>query len=123
MIGLSFWIVYAVKREFWWAIIPGGTLFTLAAVAIVSRFEPGDISGAVFFFGLALTFVLVWAVPREHGHMGWALYPAAALAMVGTLVLFSVGAAGNYVTSLALIATGLWLLFRQFKGDTLAHRR
>ena len=28
-IGLSFWVIYLVRREFWWAIIPGGALITL----------------------------------------------------------------------------------------------
>jgi hypothetical protein len=32
-IGLSFWAVYLTGRDRWWAIIPGGVLFTLASSA------------------------------------------------------------------------------------------
>ena len=23
-IGLAFWVIYFVRRDFWWAVIPGG---------------------------------------------------------------------------------------------------
>ena len=32
-IGLSFWVIYLTRRDFWWAVIPGGALMTLALVA------------------------------------------------------------------------------------------
>jgi drug/metabolite transporter (DMT)-like permease len=32
-IGLAFWLIYATQRQHWWAIIPGGGLWTLATVA------------------------------------------------------------------------------------------
>src|SRR5688572_21639282 len=123
MIGLSFWLVYAVRRDFWWAVIPGGTLVTLAAVALVSRWATELVPGAVFFFGLAITFGLVSVLPTEHGHMTWALIPASALTLLGVAVLFSVGSAQNYVWALALIAAGLWLLYRQFRGGGMVQRR
>jgi hypothetical protein len=123
MIGLSFWIIYAVKREFWWAIIPGGALLSLAAVVLASIWSTGEVAGSVLFFGLAITFAILWAVPTEEGHMGWALFPAVILAFLGTAVLLNFGSAANYVWAIGLIAIGLWLLYRQFGGGaTMQHR-
>src|SRR5262245_50871436 len=50
-IGVSFWIVYALDREHWWAIIPGGVLITLAAVSALDRGEDKQLGG-IFFLGL-----------------------------------------------------------------------
>jgi hypothetical protein len=123
MIGLSFWLIYAFRRDCWWAIIPGGALFTLAAVALVSTWAEGIVAGAVFFFGLALTFGLVAVLPAEHGRMGWALYPAVVLAILGVVVLLSLGSIANYLWPLSLIAAGLWLLYRQISGGEMFRRR
>jgi len=122
MIGLSFWVIYVVKREFWWAVIPGGTLLTLAAVTIVSQLTESTIAGAVFFFGLALTFGLLMLLPREDKHMTWPLIPCAMLTLMGFMVLFNSGPARNYGWPVALIAVGLYLLYRQFRGETPAGR-
>jgi hypothetical protein len=123
MIGLGFWLVYAVKQEFWWAIIPGGALFTLAAVVLASMWAKDPTPGAVFFFGLALTFGLLLLVPTADGHMGWPIFPAIACALLGVTVLFSASSAANYIWPLALIAMGLWLLYRQFRGGQIVQRR
>jgi hypothetical protein len=123
MIGLGFWVVYLMKREFWWAIIPGGVLFTLAAVVIASIWSKDETPGAVFFFGLALTFALLTLLPTQHKHMTWPLIPAGVLAVMGAAILLSVGSALNYVWPVALIAVGLWLLYRQSREAGLLQRR
>ena len=123
MIGLGFWLVYAVRRDFWWAIIPGGVLFTLAVVVLVSIWAKDSTPGAVFFFGLALTFGLLALLPTRDGHIGWAIFPAIACTLLGATVLFSASSAANYIWPLALIVMGLWLLYRQFRGGQLVQRR
>jgi hypothetical protein len=55
-IGMAFLIIYIIRREHWWAIIPAGALLTLALVATVSSSLPGEVGGSIFFFGLAATF-------------------------------------------------------------------
>ena len=40
-IGLGFWAVYAVQRENWWAIIPGGVLMSIAAMIFLEEAFPG----------------------------------------------------------------------------------
>jgi hypothetical protein len=47
-ISVAFWMLYVVKREFWWAIIPGGVLATLAIVSVWDSVFPGTIDSGGF---------------------------------------------------------------------------
>ena len=102
-----------LDRDKWWAIIPGGVLVTLAAVAGLERGT--DIqTGGIFFLGLGATFILVALAPNPHGQMRWAFIPAAVLLILG-LLLF-VGFHGHhYIWPLSLISAGLFLLVRAFR--------
>ena len=110
-IGASFWVIYAVNRSFWWAIIPGGVLLTLAAVAATGNSE-GDFGGGLFFLGLAATFLLLGLSPTPNARLSWAFYPAGGLAVFGLLLLVGFGTAFNYLWPAALIVAGAFLLFR-----------
>lgn len=111
-IGLSFWTIYFVRREYWWAIIPGGTMFTLAVVAAVSTVVDGAATGGLFFLGLALTFGLLSMVQTPQGRMRWALIPAAVLGIMGLVVFAAATPLINYLWPAALILIGLFLLLR-----------
>jgi len=116
-IGLSFLVIYLVRREFWWAIIPAGVLLTLAVmIPVISAFPGAPMLGpALLFFGLALTFLLVFLLPSEEERRTWALYPAGILAVIGVLLLLSLGNLINILGGLALIAGGGYLMLRAFK--------
>ncbi len=87
-IGLAFLLVFIARREFWWALIPAGTLLTLAVVAGADQAGPdSDLPGALFFFGLALTFLAVFTTRNARGLRRWALFPAVILGALGVLVL------------------------------------
>lgn len=107
-IGLSFWAVYLARRENWWAIIPGGVLLTLATVTGVSDIMAEMGTGSVFFLGLAVTFALVFLAT----HMRWALIPAAALAVMGVLLIIGLENLINFIWPIALILAGLFLIIR-----------
>ncbi len=113
-IGLSFLVIYLVRREFWWAIIPAGVLLTLAVmIPVISAFPGAPMLGpALLFFGLALTFLLVYLLPSEAERRTWALYPAGVLAVIGVLLLLSLGNLINILGGLALIAGGSYLMLR-----------
>ncbi len=112
-IGLSFWAVYAARRENWWAIIPGGTLVTLAVVAGVDAGPSRLNTGAVFFIGLAITFALVYVL----GRMSWTLYPAAALALMGIFIGVGLENLTNYIWPIALIGGGALLVWRALRRN------
>jgi len=108
-IGLSFWLIYINNSSNWWAIIPGGVLWSLAAVTLMP--EGTWISRGIFFLGLGLTFLLVYLLPKPEGRMKWALYPAVALFLVGLLA--SIGASNliKFIWPVVLLAGGVVLLY------------
>lgn len=120
-LGLAFLLLFLARREFWWSIIPAGVLLTLGIVAGVDSL-PGvksEISGAVFFMGLAITFLAVFATRNAVGFRKWALFPAVILAGLGVLVLAV--AAGwvdenatwwLYIGPVLLILGGVFVVFK-----------
>jgi hypothetical protein len=114
-IGLSFLLIYFSNREFWWAVIPGGVMATLAFVVGLDEVL-GDVEmGGVFFLGLGLTFALIGLLPSPQGNMRWAFIPAAILGIIGLLIVVALSSLINYIWALALIAAGLILLVRAFR--------
>ena len=110
-VALAFWLVYLVRREMWWALIPAGVLTTLAVVAGLGDSAGGFNSGAIFFFGLALTFSLVAIGAGAR----WPLIPAAALFALALFLLVGFGQLAEYIWPVALIIVGAFLLFRVWK--------
>lgn len=110
-IGLSFFAVYFTNRlERWWAIIPGGVLITLAGVTVAAQ-QFGEFQTAgFFFFGLAITFLLVALL----ANMRWAYWPALVLGIMGFLGIASLLNFANYIWAIALIGVGAFMLFRYF---------
>ena len=112
--GLAFWVIYFLKREFWWAVIPGGVLFTLALIAGLDAAFEGLETGGVLFLGLGLTFGLLSFVPTPQGRMKWALIPAAVLLVMGVLITAVATGGLAFLGGAALILVGLYVLSRMF---------
>ncbi len=116
-IGLSFLVVYFVKRENWWAIIPTGVLFTLALVAGVAQFSNGMAAGASFFLGIALTFAVLGLMPVGRKDK-WPWIPAGICAVMGTLLMLGSGEFLNSVAGMIwpaiLVLGGGFLIVRTF---------
>ncbi len=114
-IGLAFWLVYLNNRSFWWAIIPGGVLFTLALVAAVAGIVPGLETGGIFFLGLGATFALVAALPTGEGvqprSLRWAFIPAVVLVIMGLLISAASSSIINYIWPVVLILGGIYLVY------------
>lgn len=114
-IGLAFWAVYLNNRSFWWAIIPGGVLFTLAIVAGLSDTRPGLETGGIFFLGLGATFALVGVLPTEESvpshSLRWAFIPAGVLVIMGLLITAVSASLINYIWPVVLILGGILLIF------------
>ncbi|MGA9349039.1 MAG: hypothetical protein WBW48_09575 [Anaerolineae bacterium] len=114
-IGLAFWVIYFINRKHWWAVIPGGVMFTLALVAGLESVFEGAEMGGVFFLGLGLTFGLLSFAPTPHGRMKWALIPAAVLLVMGLLITAITTGFLDVLFAAALILVGLYFLFRVFR--------
>ncbi|MCB2213756.1 hypothetical protein KQH50_00015 [bacterium] len=113
LLALSFLLVYALHRENWWAIIPGGVLLTLAVVAVL---PDNDWTGSLFFLGLAATFGLLYLLPNPEGKLKWALYPAAALLALALMVALGVSNLINLVWPLALLVAGGVIIIRVLRN-------
>lgn len=111
-LSLGFWLIYATHRRHWWAIIPGGVLITLAAVAGAGRFMGGNLGGVLFFLGLSATFGALYLLPADKAQTRWALIPAAICLGLALVVLASLTAIAGVIWPLALILLGLYLLIR-----------
>jgi len=111
-IGLAFWLVYLRRQDQWWAIIPGGVLVTLAAVAGFENLL-GE-SEVIFFLGLAGTFALVGILPSQVDTR-WAFIPAAILAVLGVALFAPFRSAMLIIWPGALIVLGVYILFRNWK--------
>lgn len=115
-IGAAFLIIYLLDQEKWWALIPAGTMFTLAAVSVYSQIIPGIETGGLFFLGLGLTFALVALLPTPAGRMTWAWIPAGILAFMGFVIFAATGSFMGYLWPLIIIAAGGFLIFRTLLG-------
>ena len=105
-IGLVFLLVFLVNLKNWWALIPAGVLFSLAAMFVL-----GFQSGGVFLIGLGLTFGVLGFVPTEHGRMRWAFIPAVVLILVGIFITLASYNLFALLWPLGLIAGGVMIIY------------
>ncbi len=116
-LALSFLAVYVrtATRE-WWAIIPMGVLGT---IAVLIGFEPwlGDnLFAGLFMLGIGLTFAIVYLLPTKEGRMRWAIYPASITGVIGLLILTVSTRLIGFIGPAAIIALGLYIIFRRSNG-------
>jgi hypothetical protein len=117
-IALSFWLIFVLHREHWWAGIPAGVLTTLAVIAGMSTSMAGMTTAVVFFVGLGLTFLLIFIVPTTKGRMTWPLIPAGILIVIGVLLATPYVELLNWIGPAALILGGGYFLFRSLRGPS-----
>ena len=112
-LGLAFLIIYITHRNQWWAIIPGGVLLTLSGVTLFP--EGSALTGVIFFLGLALTFGLLYLLPKPEGRLRWALYPAGILLVIGILILLGATNVMDFVLPLVLLIVGGFFIVRALR--------
>jgi len=115
-ISVAFWWVYFTDRSRWWAIIPAGVLLTLGVVSVLDDVSGMD-TGGLFFLGLGLTFLLVTLLPGG-GNRSWALIPAIVLLLFGTIIGIPAIGLSGYLTPVALILVGGYLVLRFFRRQS-----
>jgi hypothetical protein len=111
-VALPFFILYFRSTENWWAIIPAGSITTVAALAALAIAgwirdpNEGGYANALLMGGLAVTFAVVWL---RHSR-SWA--------RIVTIVLAALTVASVFFASysevfwpLAIILVGVYLFF------------
>ena len=112
-IGVAFWLVYLRKQEQWWAIIPGGVLFTLAAVTALDNIFGW--SEVVFFLGLGITFFLVALLPNQGQDTRWAYIPAVIMSVLAITLFAPLKTAMLIFWPIVLVGLGIYILIRNWK--------
>ncbi len=113
-LGLAFAVVWRENPQRWWALIPAGTLASLAAVAFFQG-TFGWNMGWLFLLGLAATFFALTRLEVEP--QPWGIYPAAALAVLAVLSFTS---SGGWIVPTLMVLGGAWLLFKdRLSGSAL----
>lgn len=109
-----------MRRDLWWALIPGGVLLSLAVTAALgdSGFGVGHDNpvGGVFIFSLGLTFLVVALAPPTHDRSRWWAYiPAALLTVLGALIFTSAKTYlqnFNVIVAIVMLFGGGYLLLK-----------
>lgn len=113
-IAVSFLVVYLLNRQFWWAIIPAGTMLSITVMILLEPITPEPVWA--FFFGLAATFGVLSLVNVGEGkRMWWPLIPAAVLALMGVIFMMGDVEWAGYVLPVLLIAFGVFFVFRAMR--------
>jgi hypothetical protein len=107
-LGLGFLAVYLSGRERWWALIPAGTLLTLAFISVLTERAGIEETSGFLFIGLGLTFILVAVLASKQ----WAYIPAVVLLALGALLGTATAGAFDFLWPAALVAAGLVLIVR-----------
>lgn len=119
-IGAGFLAIFVTNPRQWWAIIPGGALFTVAGVAAVDALPFSFLNpGSVLFVGLGLTFGLLGLLSTYlNQELRWAYIPAAIMLVLGLVVMTPFVGAIAWLWPLALIAAGAYLVLRRSSTHT-----
>ncbi|HRA65538.1 MAG TPA: hypothetical protein PL187_05905 [Caldilinea sp.] len=114
-IGAGFLAIFFTNPRQWWSIIPGGALFSVAAVAGIDALPFQFInSGSVLFIGLGLTFGVLGLLSTYLGqNLRWAYIPAAILLVLGLVIVTPFVGALAWLWPLALIGAGAYLILRR----------
>ncbi|HSR46638.1 MAG TPA: hypothetical protein VLL77_01500 [Anaerolineales bacterium] len=114
-IGLAFWLVYWVRRDFWWAIIPGGIVASVALLILLEPLVPEGQAVGLIFLGIGLTFFALYLLPPSGGRQPWAIYPAAVLLILAAAFSLAFGVVGRFLLPLAVIMIGAYLVYRAWR--------
>src|SRR3990170_4371791 len=120
LVSLGFWMVYYVRRDFWWAIIPGGAVATTAVIALLANVLPGAETTALFLLGIGLTFLVLYFLPEERGRQPWAIIPGGILIIIAALTGIAFGTMARFFWPLLFILGGLFLVLRSRKSTPSA---
>lgn len=114
-IGAGFLAIFITNPRQWWAIIPGGALFSVAGVAAVDAMPFRFInSSSVLFIGLGVTFGVLGLLSTYLGqNLRWAYIPAAILLVLGIVVVTPFVGSLAWLWPLALIGGGAYLILRR----------
>jgi hypothetical protein len=123
-VALPFVVLYFRSAENWWAIIPAGSVTTVAIIAAAAiagfindggrgGFVSAGIANAILMAGLAATFAVVWL---RHAKP-WAKIVTLVLAVMAVASVFF-ATSSQILWPLAIIVVGIYLLYTALRPRT-----
>ncbi|MCB0056763.1 MAG: hypothetical protein KDE45_07060, partial [Caldilineaceae bacterium] len=111
----GFLAIFFTNPRRWWALIPGGALFSVAGVAALDALPFAFINpGSLLFIGLGATFGVLGLMSTYLGqNLRWAYIPAAILLVLGLVIVTPFVGMLGWVWPLALIGAGAYLVLRR----------
>jgi hypothetical protein len=119
-VALPFFFVYFRSPENWWAIIPAGSIATVAVIALLAiagwirNANEGGYANALLMGGLAATFAILWL---RHSK-AWAKVVTIALALVGVASMFF-ASYSQIFWPVAIILVGVYLFYTALRPRTV----
>jgi hypothetical protein len=129
---LPFLAIYSVSKKNWWALIPSGIFASIGLVALLNILLPGYgyimigsyqivIYNGVLFFGLGVTFGILWLL-RTSQPTAWAKYPAVGLLVTSMVAILMGKNFENFLPAVVLLVIGIVLVFAQFFKRGATHQ-
>lgn len=115
--GVASLYAFAINRENWWALIPGGTLLAVGLNILLSAVAPnfGDmIGGSIILGGIGLSF---WLVFLNRRAFWWAVIPAGILSSLAIVSLMDELFPYGDTDGFFLIGFGMTFLLLAFLPD------
>ncbi|MGB8253000.1 MAG: hypothetical protein WCF08_07265, partial [Anaerolineaceae bacterium] len=104
------WIIYILKRDYWWALFPAGALTSIAIMTLIPA-KSGDLGVSIMFFGWAGTFLLVYFLANQK----WAIWPAIGLLAMAISFLAGAFDVFGYLWPIVIIGAGAYLIYRAMR--------
>jgi len=112
-ISASFLLVYANRRSYWWALIPGGIMAGVALMTLLEAANAPVDGGAIVVLGIGLTFVgLSFVRDGEGRRLRWALIPGGIMLLIGVFLVAECAQAAALVLPAVMVLAGLFFLLR-----------
>ena len=112
-ISASFLLVYANRRSYWWALIPGGIMAGVALMTLLEAANAPVDGGAIVVLGIGLTFVgLSFVRDGEGRRLRWALIPGGIMLLIGVFLVAESAQAAALVLPAVMVLAGLFFLLR-----------
>ncbi len=116
--GIGFILIFIIDRVNWWALIPGGVLFSLGIIRYFEIYEPETSTNGILFLGMGISFLLLYLIPTKIGRMNWALIPTIFLLAMGVISFFNQDfVVMSLVGPFILILGGAVVLFISFRSN------
>ena len=120
-VALPFFYVYFRSPETWWAVIPAGSVTTIAIIAALAiaglideNGRGAGLANAILMGGLAVTFAVVWL---RHARP-WARIVTIVLALAAVASVFF-ASSSEILWPLAIILVGIYLFYTALRPKTI----